>query len=164
VSGTVLVVGATGILRPAAVELARTSRPVVAMARRAGPLRSLAAEADDVSTMSVDYTDLPALESALHGVRTDTAIVYAPAADEATIDQLQEHVAGRFVRLLTSAWAAPGCEPPRRRPDRVHLVLGWRRDGQWHTPGEVSAASLDVLRTGRDATLGVVRPWSDWPR
>ena len=171
----VLVVGATGILRPAVLQLARSGRTVVAVARGRVDLTTLeAAGGQRVEVVPIDLTRsrevaaATATGGALAGP-LDAALVYQPRTFAPEFDRVLAHVHGRVVRLLTSAAGAPDVAPwddGDRRPDEARLLLGWTGPDdapRWHTPEEVSAAALEVAAHGRDAVLGRVRPWAGRP-
>ncbi|GJF34600.1 hypothetical protein KNE206_73000 [Kitasatospora sp. NE20-6] len=178
-TGHVLVVGATGVLRPAAVALAGRGHRVSALARRAGPLADLARECGDaVRPLAADVRD-PGLPDALDTVADALgpftgALLYCPAAPAGAVSGMLGRVGGGgpAVLLLTSAWAAPEAgEMPF--PEARRLLLGWA-DGpggpRWHTPAEISTGALRLFDTGRAglgapgaAVLGSVRPWTERP-
>ena len=151
-TATVLVVGATGILRPAVQTLCRRGVRVVAVSRRGAD-----------SSIAVDARDAGALATALADESWDDAVVYDPAVTEASLAFLRASTPGRCVHVRTSGAADPThgalvvC--------RDTLQLGWTREKphRWHTPDEVSATALEVLADGVPRTLGVVRPWSGRP-
>lgn len=172
----VLVVGATGALRPAVLGLADAGEHVYALARDESRLEALAAQcAGRISPVPVDYQDQSALTKQLHLAtrdgRFDAAVLYCPTAPPDAMRQFAAAVDGRVVVLATSevarprdrdefALAAEGAVPNPR------LVLGWANDpdgARWHTPEEISAAALDVLASGREQLLGTVRPWHERP-
>lgn len=160
----VLVVGATGALRPAAVQLAAAGHEVYALARHPDP------PPPGTVAVTADVTDVPALASALERAgRFDAALVYAPAASPAARRRIADAVGGTLVELLTSDCADPATNP-QGRADAVEsvgvaLLLGWRTDGGgWHSAEELSAAAVAVLDRPVPRTLGTVRPWSDRPR
>jgi nucleoside-diphosphate-sugar epimerase len=188
----ILVVGATGILRPAVLTLIEREEPVIAVARSRASLAALAEHSDLVTVVSVDATDPGRLDAALASLPPcDAAIVYAPAiGGRATVtgrsgtvdspvsgagdslDVLRHRVDGRVVLLLTSAAAHPGRDhfevddlgPWTER--LVRLVLGWHGagvDARWHGPDEVSRAALQALDDGIERVVGRVRPWRDRP-
>lgn len=148
----VLVIGATGILGPAASTLSGRGQSVVRVARH---------EADSV--IAVDAGDTIALATALDGRRWDDALVYGPAVSDAALDWIRRATPGRCVLVRTSA--ASGLEDVPSVVPRDTLQLGWTADSppRWHTPAEVSEAALDVLASGDPRTLGLVRPWSARP-
>ncbi|MFT4083742.1 MAG: hypothetical protein QM638_14265 [Nocardioides sp.] len=157
----VLVVGATGALRPAALVLVRDGRPVAGLSRRSGPDTG-------IDHVAADWSDAAALEGALEtaGPFSD-ALVYAPGAGPSVADAVRRHTDGTVVLTLTSAAAAP---PPLdfdlerlRRPGFVLLQLGWASGPRWHTPAEISEGALMALADGRSRVLGRVRPWSERP-
>jgi hypothetical protein len=155
---SVLVVGASGILAPAASALVERGAAVTGISRgRHAPA--------GVNGLHVDAHDLPALDAALGAARWTAAIVYAPAVTAQTLPRVAEAVDGRVVHVRTSAAADPalGIEPALV-PDV--LLLGWVDDGgstRWHTPQEVSDAALEVLADGASRILGTVRPWERRP-
>lgn len=199
-----LVIGATGILAPAAAALEARGDRVVAVSRGGGagrvahePRRIAAtaqAPGDSVRTsresaefVHVDARDAGELAAALAAHAWDDAIVYAPAVSEASLGFVRSVTPGRCVLVRVSRSA----DPARGNLiiPRDTLQLGWRPSGdpaastraerqgsaqpaapaetaaadRWHTPDEVSAAALEVLRDGEPRVLGVVRPWSDKP-
>lgn len=128
--GRILVVGATGILRPAVASLVAQGWTVYALARSAAELAVLAHASDASSVavvpVAVDYTDVTALRAALQAALgaalpdsvggIDAALIYAPAAGAETLAVLRRAVAGQTVELLTSAAAEPAhaVDPERR--------------------------------------------------
>lgn len=169
-----LVVGGTGILRPAAETLAERGWPVTVLARGAtdeGPRRFAAA---------VDAGDAPALGAALDEAISargpfGLALVYAPFAPAASMEAIAVRVPGRLIYVLTSEWGAPDADRDARdawAPDGAadltqRITLGWTYEGngaRWHTPEEVSRAALDALEGGApETTLGTLRLWSECP-
>jgi hypothetical protein len=170
----VLVLGGTGILRPAADALTQLGWLVTAVgtgARPAGAGQRL---------LSLDARDVPALAAALdddvrEGGRYAAAIVYAPVTGWPALEAVAAHTDGTLVDVLTSGVAAPDADaaPVARRaevpgPASVRqLLLGWTEQPpiRFHTPQEVSDGALALLQQDGSAraTLGVVRPWSDRP-
>jgi hypothetical protein len=164
--GTVLVVGGTGILRPAAVALAAAGAAVSVVSRRAG-----------AADVRADLAQPGSLGVALGAERRfDAALAYAPWATADNLAELAARVDGVLVHVLVSAWAAPGVRARERDTwaraggrRTVWLTLGWvpGADGEvrWHTPEEVSAGGLAALGGGRaEQHLGQLRPWAARPR
>jgi NAD(P)-dependent dehydrogenase (short-subunit alcohol dehydrogenase family) len=161
---TVLVVGATGILRPATVSLAASGATVLAVARTRQDLERLADATPRVVPVVVDCLrpDAVAVALATTGRRPTSGLCYCPAADAAGRRGLAALVDGPLLQLLPSAWAEPGAAVPD--VGGPVLQLGWTDDPpRWHSADEVSAAALDVLASGMDGVLGRVRPWTDRP-
>jgi hypothetical protein len=161
---TVLVIGATRILRPAVVTLAGGGATVVAGSRSAADLDALAAQVPGVVPVPADGLATGGLGTALTDLRLRPTggLCYLPGADAAVRRQLAALVDGPLVQLLPSAWAAPDAQ--RQDVGGPSLQLGWTGDpARWHTPEEISTAALDVLHKGRDAVLGRVRPWEERP-
>jgi hypothetical protein len=169
-----LVVGGTGILRPAAQTLAGRGSLITVLARGAidRPPREFAA--------AVDVRDAPALGVALDDALAargplELALVYAPFAPATSMEAIAKRVSGRLIYVLTSRWGAPGAERADRdawAPDGAggltqRVTLGWAHEpdvARWHTPEEVSHATLDALEHGAsETTLGTLRPWSECP-
>ena len=167
-----LVVGGTGILRPAVQSLAGRGRLVTALARGATdePPRRFAA--------AVDVNDAAALGSALDGAISargpfELALVYAPSAPAASMEAIAGRVSGRLIYVLTSEWGAPDADMANRNawsPDGAgditqRVTLGWTygpEGARWHTPEEVSSATLDAFERGtREATVGTLHPWNE---
>jgi len=161
----VLVVGASGILAPAATQLASAegSHGAVTGIGRVRPMPA------GVEAITVDAQDAGALTRALGERRWARAIVYAPAVTDASLPVLRAAVDGPVVLVLTSAAVAPlpdAPEVPAPAPAPWTLQLGWASGAagaRWHTPEEISAAALLVLRDGQGRTLGSVRPWAERP-
>lgn len=149
---TVLVVGATGILGPAAAAFTARGDDVIRISRsgRAG-------------SIGVDASDAQALSEALADRSWDDALVYRPAVSDASLAFVRAATPGRCVQVRTSAAADPALGILVIPRDT--LQLGWTGDPErrWHTPAEVSCAALEVLADGRPRTLGAVRPWNDRP-
>ena len=170
----ILVVGATGVLRPAALALASSWATVVAWALHPESLAGLVSAARaPVETLAVDYSDGDAVTKTLsaHGP-FDAALLYCPTACADVVTAFADAVKGPVVCLLTSAAAQPVHDAPFELasvdvPQGCRrLLLGWAEDDgvtRWHTPEEISAAALDVLFTGHERLLGVVRPWDRRP-
>ena len=140
----VLVVGATGILRPAAVTLRAGGDTVLAArAHVAGDLDELAAERTRTSSPLAGRLDRPA--NVRRGAdrppgrprRSSTAPARRTRRCSAIAARVSRHRRARPHQL----------PPPRRtrsRPSRdragAHLQLGWTgRPARWHTPDEISA-------------------------
>lgn len=164
-----LVVGATGALRPAAVELARTGRTVIAVCRSAQRLADLAARRPTIRPAPTDYTDPQRLAEDLPPGPYEAALLYCPHAPVSARQVLAERTHGPVVELLTSAVADPGrvglhlelADLPT--VGTVRVLLGWADGPRWHTPSELSQAALAALADGQDRILGRVRPWEERP-
>lgn len=148
----VLVVGSSGILRPAAAALAADGVEVVGVSRRGGG-----------GSITVDARDAGALRAALDGQKWCQAIVYRPAVSDESLAFLRAATAGRCVVVLTSDVADP-VYGDVSVPDDT-LQLGWYTGDvpRWHNAEEVSDAALAVLADGAPRILGTVRPWSSRP-
>ncbi|MEU6441725.1 hypothetical protein [Streptomyces sp. NPDC047046] len=186
---SVLVVGATRVLRPAVRALTARGTPVTAVARGAGALAELAAECGPLVRALAADAQGPGFARALRDAGGPDgfggALVYTPALPAPLAEEL---IQGTRVLLLPSRWAAPGAArtdrgataqpsgspawtPGELPPDTAgsrRLVLGWRSASgttRWHTPEEISAAALSLLDAPApaDAVLGEVRPWSARP-
>lgn len=150
----VVVVGAGGILAPAAAALAARGDEVtgIALSRAGIPA--------GVVPLAVDAREAAAFD----GAAWDAGIVYLPAVTEPSLAALASAVAGRLVRVEVSAAADPVHGEPHPQPDV--LLLGWADDdgaSRWHTPAEVSSAAVAVLDDGAGRILGAVRPWDARP-
>lgn len=166
------------MLRPAVDLLLGIGSEVVVVARRP-------AAADGagglLTAVSLDWQDPGAVDARLTQLTRDrpldAAILYCPTAPAEVRDRFVAAVQGRVVLLLTSAAAqppAPGADSvdladlPEFPAVRVRrLLLGWLpapQGARWHAPQEISQAAVEVLRTGDESTLGVIRPWAGRPR
>jgi len=154
---SVLVVGASGILAPAASALVARGARVTGISR-SRPVPS------GVVPLRLDAHDLRRLDHTLAESRWDAALVYEPAVTAETLQRIAAAVAGRVVLVRTSAAADPALG--ESTPVENTLLLGWTTSAsgiRWHTPQEVSDAALDVLDDGAFRVLGAVRPWGDRP-
>ncbi len=187
-SGTragVLVVGGTGILRPAVDALLARGVAVTVLSRSEARLRALP---PGVRGVVGDLDDPAALARALRSSRPapGACLAYLPGAvpaggsDEA-VAVLRAAVPGPLVAVLPSAAAAPPSEIADVQPalarrlaaagvpagDLRVLLLGWTAPGagppRWHSPAEVSGAALECLDDPSTQVLGVLRPWADRP-
>lgn len=150
-----LIVGASGILAPAAATLVARGAEVTGISLTRAMPRG-------VDALHVDGRSTDALRAALGDRRWMQAIVYLPAVSEESQAVIADAVDGRVVQVRTSAAADPA-RGELRLDDDV-LQLGWTPPPvRWHTPAEVSDAALRVLETGVGEVLGVVRPWTDRP-
>ncbi|WP_374570407.1 hypothetical protein [Phenylobacterium sp.] len=182
-AGHALMVGATGMLAPAARELAGRGWRVSVLARRA----SAFASHEPVSGYDCDYYDEASFRAALaRAVARDGPVGLAVAwfhdVKLAAARRLAEAVGepgapGRYIQVLGSAVADPA------RPDRLataaavaegldgrllrQVVLGFRvEDGcaRWNTNAEISAGVLAAIESDAPlATVGVTSPWSMRP-
>ena len=117
----VLVVGATGILRPAVVALAAAGHDVT------GVSRGIAGIPDGVRGLAVDARDRDALAATLGGRHWDRAIVYRNAVRSDSLPEIELRVEGRLVLVRTSGAADPAKGDPVVRSSV--LQLGWTDDG-----------------------------------
>jgi NAD(P)-dependent dehydrogenase (short-subunit alcohol dehydrogenase family) len=178
-----LVVGATGILRPAALSLLSHGSVVIAVGRDVDRLAELSAAAEaqpgQLREVRTDATD-PGFVDEIGAVLSEldrtlvSAVVYAPAISAESADEIMRRWNPRLVEILTSRWAEPTvldrewtvADLPRAPDLRHRLVLGWQRvqsRSAWHTPEQISAAALAALDLPGDRILGRVHPWSDRP-
>jgi hypothetical protein len=190
VRAATLVIGATGILRPAAVSLAADGHAVIAVARNRRRLTDLVADCAElpglVVGLAADATS-PEFAQKAHasadsaGVEIARIAAYAPATDDAVLAELSEQWNAPVLQVVTSSTAAPAADASPMSGDRWdvtdlppephrwrRLVLGWKRAesaSAWHTPEEVSRAVIDMLFApeNADRVLGALRPWADRP-
>ncbi|WP_457101906.1 hypothetical protein [Microbacterium sp. P5_E9] len=149
---TVLVIGATGILAPAASVLRDRGERVVAV--------SLHGAHD---TIAVDAQRADELAASLSAERWDDALVYGPAVTDSSLACVRAATPGRCVLVRTSAAADPALGILIIPRDTVQLGWTSAAEHRWHTPEEVSDTALATLADGAPRTLGAVRPWSDRP-
>ncbi|MGF2950069.1 Rossmann-fold NAD(P)-binding domain-containing protein [Microbacterium alcoholitolerans] len=152
----VLVIGASGILAPAAAALASRGTQVTGVART----RRMPA---GVEPLYIDAASEDALSAALGDRRWSAAIVYEPAVSPLTLELITSAV-DRIVLVRTTAAVGPSRGEPASASEV--LQLGWTcgpGPARWHTPEEVSAAALEVLVDGQPRVLGEIRPWSRRP-
>ena len=147
-----LVVGSTGILRPAAAALAADGAHVIGVSRTGGD-----------GSIAVDARDAVALLAALDGQKWCQALVYRPAVSEESLAFLRAATSGRCVVVLASDEADPANGDVAVLDDT--LQLGWHTGDvpRWHNAAEVSDAALAVLADGAPRVLGAIRPWSSRP-
>jgi hypothetical protein len=169
-----LVVGGTGILRPAVETLEGRGWQVTVLAR------GVTDEPPHRFAAAVDAADAPALGVALDDAISargpfGLALVYAPFAPASSMAAIAERISSHLIYVLTTEWEAPGADRAERDAWAPHgaggltqrVTLGWTQGSEgprWHTPEEVSQAALDAIeRSTREITLGTLRPWSDRP-
>ena len=178
---SVLVVGATGALRPAALALADRGDEVYALARPSSRLSG--SPAGPASTpcrrTALDGAQLAAALGEPLATGVDAVLVYTPVADEDAQQLVAATARERVVRLLPSAAADPARGPLELTlaggdpHGHVVLLLGWTDAAagangpvavRWHTPEEISAAAWSRPRTtGGPGIVGRVRPWAERP-
>jgi len=182
-TAAVVVIGATGTLRPASVTLAESGATVVAVARDTDRLDQLTADlayaGGGVVSLAADATrpDFPEVLGRLlrhRRLRMESVLAYGPATSTEVLDELLRLIDGVLVEILVSRHARPRGDRPWTLDDlpavaedgHRRLVLGWHREGdsaRWHTTDEISSAALAALATPGDRVLGVVSPWPDRP-
>ncbi|WP_061016431.1 hypothetical protein [Microbacterium sp. CCH5-D1] len=154
--GPILIVGASGVLAPAAAALVARGEQVTGIARhRPMPI--------GVEELCIDATDADAVRSAIGDRRWPVIVVYVRAVGPESLSVL-EAAAERMVLVRTSDAVAPALGEPF--VPRDVLQLGWTSGpdaSRWHTATEISAAAIEVLDTGEARTLGAIRPWERRP-
>ncbi|PDQ35989.1 MAG: hypothetical protein B5766_02255 [Candidatus Lumbricidophila eiseniae] len=155
---TTLVIGASGVLAPAAAKLVRTGDTVTGVSlRRPVPT--------GVEHVLVDARSVSAFSSAINERCWNRAVVYAPAVSSGVLKRLDSAVEGVIVLVRTTAAVTDTVGRLELPPGT--LQLGWTDapDGKtrWHTPEEISQAALEVLNNGRATVLGRITPWADRP-
>jgi hypothetical protein len=185
-----LLVGATGMLRGAALHLAtRPGGAVSSLARTPARLRQQEEDARSaggvLSGFAVDYRDSAALREAIqraqetHG-EVSAAICWihsdAPEGHRIVAEVLsRQKLRARYFAVLSSAWADP-TRPARALQlegvDLRRVILGFviepgvesSRRSRWLTDEEISAGVLGALESDRLETIvGTVEPWSARP-
>lgn len=158
--GTLLIVGASGILAPAAATAQACGLAVTGVSLNNLPGAELS------RVVRVDARSVEALDAEFADEYWDYAIVYAPATTPRALEWLKPRVGKRLIVVETSQIADP--KTGFTRPEKDTLVLGWYFDsGQeahWHTATEISDAALRLLAKHTGSVLGTVRPWSSRPR
>ncbi len=184
-----LVVGGTGMLRDATLQLAERFATVTVIARRRNGLRKLAADAAhlpaSVHALALDYRDSGALRDALmdaqarfgplalavcwiHSTAPDGPQVVASCAGLAQAD------GGRcdFLHVVGSASADPSRDADDQRIEMAgvryrQVILGFVLEGggsRWLTNGEISKGVIAAVDSGDARSIvGVVRPWERKP-
>lgn len=182
-----LVIGGTGMLRDATLDLARQGYAVTAIARRQARLDSLAADAPDrIFPIALDYRDTVALAAAVESAVAERGPVTlavtwihstAPDAPLAVANTLSgAGVPFHYYDVLGSASA----DPSRLRPDEAALfqqlpgltyhevILGFvllpSGRSRWLTNEEISGGLLEAIASGTARHIvGTVEPWSRRP-
>jgi NAD(P)-dependent dehydrogenase (short-subunit alcohol dehydrogenase family) len=182
--GDVLVVGGTGMLRPAVHALADTGRRVVVVARR--PDRALrgassaSVSVDAVVPVVADWAEpyhlADQVAAAFDGEPIDAALLWIHSPHHrqvlAELDPLLAPSA-TVVQLWGSARRDPSAQatapPPGYGPPRAYrrVVLGYVRDGagsRWLTDEEISQGALRALDDPAPVQIvGRTEPWSQRP-
>ncbi|WP_052809871.1 Rossmann-fold NAD(P)-binding domain-containing protein [Streptomonospora alba] len=175
----VVVVGGTGMLRPAVHELLRTGARVVCVARRPERAERGAPDTGELVPVPADWAaprELgEAVKGAVEGRRVAEALLWVHTP-------FDEGVHAALVPLLSAdatvvqLWGSSGVDPRRSRPEPTHyapprsyrsVVLGFADTGRgtrWLTNQEISDAALRGLRDSEPKQIaGRVEPWSDRP-
>jgi NAD(P)-dependent dehydrogenase (short-subunit alcohol dehydrogenase family) len=190
VSTHALVVGGTGMLCDAAVELARSTEFLTSIARTEASLRALDARISKErcrhAWIALDYRDTAMLRTAVrdavarHGpIEVLLAWVHEEQAPNAVLALAEEALRDandlHLFHVLGNAAADPSRSlAERRRPFealpglRYHqIILGFVQlaDGsRWLTNDEISAGVIAAIRRGAaESVVGTVRPWSARP-
>jgi NADPH:quinone reductase-like Zn-dependent oxidoreductase len=183
----VLVIGGTGMLREAVLQLARHSRSVTVVARGAKRLSELALRESNIRTIPIDYSNTTGFENALikstYGQSNfDLAVVWVHDSSPSAAMQAARFVGsakrpGKFFHVLSSAVADPSSPSRSRRVDfdRIeHLdyhevILGFvagssGSQSRWLTHQEISNGVIEAIETNASRfVVGTVRPWSERP-
>lgn len=180
VEGHVIVVGGSGMLRAATLELADDADVVTVIARNSDRLsavvRQAAARGGRIDPISVDYRDTDALVGALEDQtasygRFGLAVCWihgkAPGAATVVAKFLAEPPAspGRYFHVLSHTAADP--DVSQRHRERVvgaaphttyrQVVLGRAEGGsRWLSHAEISAGVLEAITVDKDRIVGVL--------
>lgn len=175
----VLVVGGTGMLRPAVHDLLADGAHVVVVARRPERAATGTSADDRLTPVVADWTDplgwRDAVRVALNGRVVYEALIWAHTPyDQAIHRNLAEVLAPTAVIVqlwgsansdprLSRPWPAE-CRPPR---DYRRVVLGFA-DGpagtRWLTDREISNGAFNALREPTaEQVVGRVEPWTEHP-
>ena len=183
----VLVIGGTGMVRDAVVQLARHSRAITVVARGTKRLSELALQASNIHTISVDYSNATGFERALTAstqgqTNFDLAVVWVHDSSPPGVMQAARFVGsakrpGKFFHILSSAVADPSSPLRSRRADfdriehlKYHeVILGFvagssGSQSRWLTHQEISKGVIEAVETGVGRfVVGSVHPWSARP-
>jgi len=188
--GHALIVGGTGMLRAATLQIAERFETVTVIARRRNRLRALQADAAHlpatIHALALDYRDSGGLRDALMDAQAsygpfDLAVCWihsiAPEAPELVAScagraQGNRGSACELVHVVSSAVADPSrdAEDERFDVDGVRyrqVILGFViEDGRsrWLTDAEISKGVIAAVDSDEDrSNNGVVRPWACRP-
>lgn len=176
--GEILVVGGTGMLRPAVHQLCAHGARVLVIARhpqRATPMDDLSGEFVPVAA---DWAQPEKLASATHGAMTGEK---AQAAVLWIHSKFQESVTSALAGIIAPdapvvrLWGSAGRDPRETLPpggalaghDVRNVVLGYQKSGstsRWLSDAEISDGAIRAL-TNPEALqqVGHVDPWSQRP-
>ncbi|QBI54043.1 Rossmann-fold NAD(P)-binding domain-containing protein [Streptomonospora litoralis] len=175
----VLVVGGTGMLRPAVHELLGSGARVVCVARRPERAAAGAPDAGELVQVAADWEQPRSLGEAVAraartGRFTEALLWVHTPYDEAVHRELDPVLSGNAA--VVQLWGSAGADPRRSRPDPPRyapprsyrsVVLGFAdaaRGTRWLTDREISDAALRALGDSTpEQTAGRVEPWSDRP-
>jgi hypothetical protein len=180
-----LVIGGTGMLRGASLELARSFQTVSVVARSESDLLKMHAENSRIFPLCLDYTQsgklLDAINNsvALNGAITLVICWVHDTAPEAPfmvaeLINTNKH-ACEFYHVLGSADGEPGseaaCESAKFNSlpfvSYRQVVLGFIIEGtysRWLSNDEISSGTIHAVRSkAPHSIVGVVRPWNKRP-
>ncbi len=185
-----LVVGGTGVLRAATMQIAERFETVTVIARSRDRLRALHAEAAHlpatIHALALDYRDSGALRDALMDAQAsygpiDLAVcwIHSVAPDApgivASCAALARSAGGGtcdFVHVVGSAAADPSRDADDEGIEMEgvqyrQVVLGFVIDGgrsRWLTDNEISTGVMAAVESSEVRSIvGVVRPWDRKP-
>jgi hypothetical protein len=183
-----LVIGGTGMLREATIELARRSRLLTAVSHSRTALRDLGQALSGAPCerrlLSLDWHDAVDFIASLKrhvevagAPSLAVAWLHEPALGPAVANAISlPGVRCAFFQVFGSDAADPARGPntlrealePRGDLDYHEVILGFRRmegGSRWLTHAEISAGVLEAVRLREPShTVGVVTPWSDRPK
>lgn len=178
-SREILVVGGTGMLRPAVHELLGTGARVICVARRPERATSGAPDSGELVPVPVNWADpqrlADAVARATEGRPLTEALLWVHTPyDEGVHEVLDPLLSGNAT--VVQLWGSSGVDPRHSRPRPTRyapprsyrsVVLGFADTGtrtRWLTNREISDAALRGLRDSRPEQIaGRVEPWSDRP-
>ncbi|MDS1270342.1 hypothetical protein RIF23_08545 [Lipingzhangella sp. LS1_29] len=175
----IVVIGGTGMLRPAVHELLHTGARVVCVARRPERAAVGAPDTGELVTVPADWAAPrhlgEAISHAIAGRRVDEALLWVHTPYDEGVHEVLDPLLGEGATVV-QLWGSSGVDPRRSRPHPTQyapprsyrsVVLGFADTGRgtrWLTNHEISAAALRGLRDNEPQQIaGRVEPWSDRP-
>lgn len=175
----ILVVGGTGMLRPAVHDLLHAGARVVLVARRPERAEIGAADLERLVPVAADWTDPERLGDAVResvdGRPITEALLWMHTPYDEGVHRVLDPLLSAEATVV-QLWGSAGVDPRHSRPlPEQHgsprsyrsVVLGFADTShgtRWLTDREVSDGALRGLRdTTPEQIVGRVEPWSDRP-
>lgn len=186
----VLVIGGTGMLKTAVLELAGQNNLVSVVARDKSRLQQLKAQNSNlINPISVHYGEttafIEAIKQAIEQFGSISTVIvwmhqyYAGTANQSFVELIKllsnNHTPCHIYHIKADAqrepadWTTPGQEILQSNPQLFYreILLGYIHEepyNRWLTDPEIHAGVMNALKTDASRTIvGTISPWDDRP-